>query len=150
MFEDLTPYELAVNIDKSGCGIGILLVRNTNKDKKRFVEEVWKVNDLISALASREVLVNRLRQVVVEKGKTNVVDPSYFEREQDPVKIVQCYINSMNISLEEQREWLRKNAEVEVSDEDLAKQIAYYLRNTPEKVLGLKLPELRTEVPTKG
>lgn len=145
MFEDLSPYELAVDIDKSNCGIGILLVRN--KDKVKFVREVWK--NAITPSANQEQLVKRLKEVV-DKGKTNVVDKSYFEREQDPVKIVQCYINSMNISVEEQRMWLWKNAEVIAPDDDLANQIAYYLRHNPEKVLDLELLELRTEVPTKG
>jgi hypothetical protein len=146
MFEDLTPYELAVAIDRSGCGIGILLVRN--QDKKRFVGEVW--NNAIGPFASQETLVDRFK-TAVDRGKAHVVDPSYFDDDRkDPIKAVQCYIDKYSISIDQQREWLWKNAEVVVPDEDLVKQIAEYLRNTPEKVLGLKFVELRTEVPTKG
>lgn len=146
MFKDLTPYELAVAIDRSDCGIGILLVRN--KDKKRFVEEVW--NNAIGPYQSQETLLANFKRVV-DRGKAHVDDPSYFDDDRkDPIKAVQCYIDNHNISIDQQRKWLWKNAEVVVPDEDLVKQIAYYLRNAPERVLGLKLLKLRTEVPTKG
>lgn len=143
-FDELTPYQVAVAIDQSGCGIGMLFVRRS--DVPKFASEVWK--GVISPTGAQETLVNRLERIA-ESGSDTRIDGNYFKRSRDPEEVLSCFIRKHNISPEQLRSWLWKNAEVEVPNGDLLKMIAYYLRNPPRKVLNLQYTnQIRSDVKT--